>query len=294
MSERGSSKDAGALAPQAVRLVAPHSPEAPVVFDSPHSGGIYPPDFRPAIARADLRRSEDRFVDVLVADAPDHGATLICAEFARAYIDPNRRADDIDPAMIAGGWPDGADPSRQSELGVGLIFRVAGNGVPIYDRMLTAGEVHQRIARYWRPYHALLARTLDDVRSRYGAVWHVNWHSMLGKGDALSPDPGVERPDFVLGDLDGRSCAPEFTRFVAARLEAMGRSVAVNDPYRGAFIVDRHGRPQQGCHSLQIEINRDLYMSQRDLAPHEGFTRLRAELASLAAAICAFARQSAP
>jgi N-formylglutamate deformylase len=284
--EGGGSRD------DAVRRHEPRGKPAPVVFDSPHSGTIYPADFRAAVPRRLLQGAEDRFIEQLFHDAPRHGAALIAAGFARTYIDPNRDLADLDTALLDGPWPGPVAPSQHTERGVGLIFALIADGAPIYDRLLSVAEVQRRIDLYWRPYHEALQAALDGAHARDGAVWHINCHSMQSVGSDLSPDPGRVRPDFVLGDLDGRSCAAGFTGLVASLFEGMGYSVAINDPYKGAELVERHGRPGEGRHSLQIEINRRLYMNPDDLEKHEGFIGLRADLGRLAEIICDFARRS--
>lgn len=254
----------------------------PLVFDSPHSGRYYPEDFSSIISLRLLREYEDRFVDLLIEDAQSHGVTTISANFPRAYIDPNRASDDIDEEMLEAVWPDPLSPTRHSKQGTGLIFRRMHDDAHIYDRPLTVEEVQRRLDGCWRPYHAALEAAIATAQGEGGAVWHVNWHSMRPVGDAMTPDPGRERADFVLGDLQGKSCEPAFTRFVAQRLEAMGYSVAINDPYQGAYIVERHGRPRQGRHSLQIEINRGLYMDLETLEKIERFSNVQRDIGMLA------------
>jgi N-formylglutamate deformylase len=270
----------------------PQGAAVPVVLDSPHSGSVYPTDFRPAVALTLLRGGEDRFIDELFAHAPRHGATLIAARFARTYIDPNRARLDLDPDLLAEPWPEPLQPSEKSAMGVGLIFRLIGDGIPIYDRLLSVAEVRHRIDHYWRPYRDALQAALDAAHRTHGAVWHINCHSMTSVGNVLSPDPGRPRPDMVLGDLHGRSCAPEFTTFVAAVLEGLGYSVAINDPYAGAELVERHGDPAAGRHSLQIEVKRSLYMDEETLERHAGFCRLQSDLDRLTERICRMAAAS--
>lgn len=266
------------------------SDEVPVVFDSPHSGRYYPDDFRPAVPLEILREYEDRFVDRLVSKAPDHGVTLIAANFPRAYIDPNRAPDDIDAEMLEAVWPEPLAPTPHSVGGTGLVFRVMRDAAPIYDRSLAIEEVRRRLEICWHPYHAALDEALAMHRKRHGRVWHLNCHSMRPVGDPTTPDPGKRRADIVLGDLFGSSCDPAFTDLVAKSLEGFGYSVAVNSPYSGAFIVARHGRPGEGSHSLQMEINRGLYMDLETLEPTAGFEPLRNDLGRLAEAVVAFAR----
>lgn len=286
MSEAEPPADAGV---ETVAVHAPRSGAVPVVFDSPHSGSLYPEDFRAAVPLAMLQGGEDRFVDDLFADAPDRGATLVRALFPRTYVDPNRAETDIDPELLEGGWDGPVEPGGHSARGVGLVFRLIGDGMPIYGRRLAADEIRSRIERCWRPYHRRLDDTIDALHARHGAIWHVNCHSMQAVGNVLSPDPGRVRPDFVLGDLDGASCEPAFTRFVAGALADLGYSVGLNDPYRGAFIVERHGRPREGRHSIQIEINRDLYMDPDTLEKHDGFETLRVDMKRFSEKLALFA-----
>lgn len=278
------------LSDSCLRFHAPRGPAAPVVFDSPHSGTVYPEDFGTIAPLAVLRRSEDAFVDELFEAAPDHGAPLIAAQFPRIYIDPNRDLIDLDPAMLDGPWPDPLVPSRKTELGVGLIWRIMPPDTPLYDRQLGVAEVRSRIERCWKPYHRAVASTIDDVQRRFGRVWHVNCHSMPAMGNAASEDGPVPRAEFVLGDRDGTTCEPEFTAFVAGRLRDMGYDVKINEPYKGVELVRRYSDPARGRHSLQLEINRKLYMDEQRLEKTAGFAALRADLNSLIAAICAYAR----
>ncbi len=276
----------------AVRCHFPDGAPIALVLDSPHSGESYPDDFDHQPPRAVVRRAEDTHVARLWSAAPRHGATLVEALFPRAYIDPNRSLEDIDPVLLADEWPGPLAPSRKTEQGIGLVWRVSRDGQPMYARKLAAAEVHRRIERCWRPYHEALASALDARHAQFGAVWHVDCHSMPAIGDANADDPGRERADFVLGDRDGTSCEPAFTQFVASRVRELGYSVAVNDPYKGVEIVRRHGRPAERRHSLQIEIKRTLYMDEWTLEPNDGYTKLASDLGRLVAALAAYVAEA--
>ncbi len=259
----------------------------PLVIDSPHSGEHYPDDFDHVPPRAVVRLAEDTHVARLYRAATRHGATLIEATFPRAYIDANRSLADLDPAMLADAWPDPVAPSRKTEQGIGLLWRIARNGAPMYDRKLSTDEVRQRIDGCYVPYHAAIAAEIEALHRAFGAVWHINAHSMPAVGDANADDPGRERADVVLGDRDGTTCAAGFTDLVARTMRGMGYSVAVNDPYKGVELVRRHGRPAQNRHSLQIEIKRTLYMDEATLAPNAGYGRVQRDLATLVAIVAA-------
>jgi len=278
---------------QVYRRHDPTGASLPLVLDSPHSGTSYPADFDHLPPRAIVRRAEDTHVETLFGAAPDAGATLVEALFPRAYIDPNRHPSDMDPAVLEEPWPGPVAHSRKAELGIGLVWRLAQGGVPMYARPLSVADVERRIALYYEPYHAAVAAALDERHRRFGAVWHLNCHSMPAVGDVMSDDPGRERAEFVLGDRDGTTCEPEFTAFVAATLSAMGYEVAINDPYKGVELVRKHGRPAERRHSLQIEINRRLYMDEVSLARTAGFGALQADLVRLIEALADYVRARA-
>jgi N-formylglutamate deformylase len=262
----------------------------PLIYDSPHSGRAYPEDFTPVVPLDQLYGHEDRLVDDLLLDAPGLGVELIAAGFPRAYIDPNRAADDIDADVVGKGWGDPLNPTPSAARGLGLIFRVGPDGKPIYERPLDHDEVRRRIDLYWRPYHRALEARLQEARARWGTAWHIDWHSMRPVGDALSPDPGGIRPDFVVSDRDRTSAEPEFTEAVASTLRGLGFSVALNDPFKGGYIVALHGRPLERRHSVQVEINRGLYLDMETLKAGENAEALRRALADFTAKLAEWVR----
>lgn len=273
-----------------LRRVAPDRRPLPVVLDSPHSGKHYPDDHGAAVPASVMQGGEDVYVDELFGEAPRHGAVLLHALFARTYIDPNRDEADIDTSLLADEWTGPINATFKQELGKSLIWRLTANSRPIYDRKLPASEIKARIERYWRPYHDALDEALDSLHGHYGAVWHINCHSMHSIAGRNQVDYGQRRPDFTISDRLGKTCEPEFMTVVVDCLRGKGYDVRVNDPYQGAEIVRRYGRPHEARHSLQIEINRALYVVERSQRKHSGFEKLRADLGDLVAAVCDFAR----
>lgn len=261
----------------------------PLIFDSPHSGTDYPADFDHVADPLTLRHAEDTHVAELWTGAVGAGAVLLEAHFPRSYVDANRAPDDMDPDQIDGQYPGALNPSVKSRLGIGLCWtRVPPDGGPMYDRRLTVDEVAARVANYHQPYQARLRALLDDSHRRWGAVWHINCHSMQEVASAMSTqDRGTPRPDFVLGDLDGTACGPALTETVRRFLSARGYSVAINDPYKGMELIRANGAPAQGRHSLQIEVNRKLYMDESSREPNEGYGALKACFSALAAHLAA-------
>ena len=263
----------------------------PVVFDSPHSGSVYPADFRAAAALSQLRMTEDAHVHDLYRAAPLAGATLLEAQFPRCYIDPNRHPLDVDARLLAEPWPGPLQPSRKTEFGMGLVRRLVSAGVPVYDRLLSVSEVQRRLVRYYQPYHRALAGTLDRFWGLHGVVWHVNCHSMrssLGQ----NPRPPAWKPDFIVSDRHGSTAAEDFRDLLVAFLVSRRHTVLVNRPFEGGEIVRRYGDPAAGRHSVQIEVNRKLYMDETTLRRHDGFAYLQELLTGLIVLVCDYARHA--
>ena len=265
-------------------------PRIPLVLDSPHSGVEYPDDFNHAADPVALRHAEDTHVHDLWRGALGAGAVLLHAHFPRSYVDANRAPDDMDPDQIEGAYPTPLNPTVKSRLGIGLCWtRVPPEGGPLYDRRLTAAEVHGRVERYHRPYQEALRALLDAAHRDWGRVWHVNCHSMQEVASAMSTQArGTPRPDFVLGDRDGTSCDPALTRSVAEFLIGKGHSVAINDPYKGMELVRASGAPALGRHSMQIEVNRKLYMDEATREPNAGYAALQTTFTELSRHLARF------
>ena len=279
-----------------VTVIPPRGEPAPVVFDSPHSGSHYPDDFDYVVPLSMLRRGEDPCVEELFAAAPDHGAPLIAAEFSRMYIDPNRSPADIDPDMLDGDWPHPLEVSQKTKSGMGLIRSQSGRDrKPIYERKLSIDEVRNRIERYWRPYHDTLRDALDTTHANFGAVWHIDCHSMPSKwatGFEKAGEPNEN--DYVLGNRDGATAGAEFTELVRETLAGLGFHVGVNDGQKGVELVRAYSDPASERHSLQIEINRRLYWDERNMKKRDGhFDDQCRVMTKLIETVCNYARSKA-
>jgi len=255
---------------------------AALVLDSPHSGHDFPSDFGAIVSEAELRESEDCYVDELYAAARELGVPLLAAAFPRTYLDPNRNAGDVDLELIDGPWPWEYRPSGKARIGKSLIWRTLEDGRPIYARRLKPEAVRRRIERCHAPYHRSLQELLETAAKTAGRVYHINCHSMRCVAGKQSEDgPGSVRSDFVLGDRDGTTCEPRFTELVRGTLAGMGYRVTVNDPYKGVELIRAYSDPKAGRHSLQIEINKRLYMDETTLAKAPGFAQLQKNLGEL-------------
>jgi N-formylglutamate deformylase len=271
-------------------LSLPTDPAIPLVCDSPHSGVIYPRDFGACLPATILRSGEDTYVEELWRAIPAVGGCLLAANFPRTYIDPNREITDIDVNMLAEPWAGELHPTEKTRLGSGLIWRTAGHQT-IYDRKLRVAEVENRIRRFHQPYHAALSRQIEAAYEKFGRIWHLNLHSMPANSYELL-EIATDKPlaDFVLGDRDGCTCDPALVETIEAFLSGRGYKVARNDPFKGVALIARIGRPAENRHSLQIEVNRKLYMDESTYEKSQGFDALQQSLSLLAAHLAKFVR----
>jgi N-formylglutamate amidohydrolase len=294
------SSDTPGAAFAAFEHTAPVRPSS-VLLASPHSGRYYPADLT-ATARLDaiaLRRSEDAFVDQLIASGPGLGLGLFTATHARAYVDVNRDPADWDPALFHDAPYRTGKPSERVQAGLGVVPRVVGIGLDIYPRRMCFAEGAARIAQVHAPYHAGLAAVLTEMRARHGHAILLDWHSMpSGAVSALKSMRGYSRPRIVLGDCHGRACAPQVTEAVLLAFERRGYAVSVNVPYAGGYTTQQYGKPMLGVHAVQIEIDRSLYMDELRIQPHGGYAGLHqamsAVLAELAQTLPALELGNAP
>lgn len=275
--------------PFAIVRPDPDAPTTPLVFASPHSGSIYPAEMM-AASRLDgtaIRKSEDVLVDRLVETAPAHGATLIAARLARAWIDVNREPWELDPGMFEDELPDFAKGrTARVAAGLGSIAKVVSEGREIYARKLTFAEARERVDSVHRPYHDALARLLAEARAAHGLAVLIDWHSMpAAAAAAVVTTRHGKGCDIVLGDRFGAACAPVLTTLVEREFEAMGYRCARNSPYAGGYTTEHYGRPARKTHALQIEISRGLYLNEASLEPTDGLARLKADVERVTAVL---------
>lgn len=262
-----------------LELRMPDRQMQPFVFNSPHSGCDYPPDFIAAsrLSAHQLRHSEDCHVDALFSAVPALGAPLLAARFPRAWLDVNREAFELDPRMFSDALPPNANiRSPRVAGGLGAIPRIVGEGLEIYRGRIPFAEAQARLESTYKPYHETLRRLVNHTHAQFGLAVLVDCHSMPGSVRA-----GVrgERPDFIIGDRFGMAAASGLSGHAIRLLRGMGYMVSHNAPYAGGFITEHYGKPARGFHALQIEISRPLYMDERSYERHAGFDRLAADLA---------------
>ncbi len=266
-------------------LRLPSRRHSPAVFSSPHSGRFYPPGFLAAsqLDPLTLRSSEDAFVDELFAAAPSCGAPLLAARMPRAWIDLNRAADELDPALVEGVARGAHNPRIAS--GLGVIPRVVANGRAIYSGKLPMAEAEARLAFAWHPYHAALRGLVEGALAQFGEALVIDCHSMPHEAIEAHARPGQPRPEVVLGDRFGAAAGAAVMDRVEAAFAAAGLRVARNAPFAGAYIAQAYGRPARGVHVVQVEIDRALYLDEARVAKRADFPAFAAQIAGVVAEI---------
>ena len=256
---------------EAFHLSEPAQRETCVVFASPHSGRDYPPAFlaQSTLNELAIRSSEDAFVDELFDAAPLHGAPLLCASMPRAYVDLNRGEEELDPALIEGVRKSGHNPRVAS--GLGVVPRVVANGQAIYSGKMPRAEAERRIETCWRPYHDALHEELRRARAQFGRAILIDCHSMPHEAMDSVARTGARRPEVVLGDRFGAAAHEWLVDLVEDAFYKAGLVVTRNTPFAGAYITQHYGRPSSGCHAIQIEIDRSLYMDERKICRNGRF-----------------------
>ncbi|MES2510323.1 MAG: N-formylglutamate amidohydrolase [Pseudomonadota bacterium] len=259
---------------------------AALVLDSPHSGTAYPADFGHACDMAVLRRAEDTHVEKLYDFAPALGVHWVEAFFPRSYLDANRNTTEVDVTLFDEPWPGAVETDARImskvRLGKGLIWRTTDDGLPVYDRKLSVVEVQARIETCWKPYHAAVGAAIAAAHQAHGYSIHINCHSMPALASSHATDfPGEAHADFVVGDRDGTTAAPALSLQICEYLRSLGYSVAYNHPYKGVELVRRYGEPASDRHSIQLEINRRLYMNEETLDISSGAEPLKLHLRAL-------------
>jgi N-formylglutamate amidohydrolase len=272
-------------------VLEPAEWRGPVVFNSPHSGNIYPRAFLTA-SRLDvstLRRSEDSFVDELAIGVVRRGYPLMRAYFPRCYVDVNREPYELDPRMFEGRLPSFANTrSMRVAGGLGTVARVVGDAQEIYSQRIPVDDAIRRIEWLYKPYHRALRRVFTRVHRDFGAAVLIDCHSMPSTAGSKDERP---RSDVVLGDRYGTSCVAAIAEVAEATLRAQGYSVGRNKPYAGGFITEHYGNPAAGLHAIQLELNRALYMDERRFERAPAFNRLASDLETLAENLAAIPLQ---
>ena len=263
----------------------PIAQAVPLLVDVSRSGREYPKEYRSPLPFTTVHDNVSMYVEDLWAGAPQAGATLLYCTFPNTWVDVNRNELDMDPAIVDGEWPVKLEPTARTLEGLGLIKTKARYGEPFQERKLTVAEIQERLDRYYRPYHAELKRIADDLYARFGRLTQISCHCMSAVGAPTHADAGQPRADFCVSDLKGKTASKEALERVVETLKSLGYSVSVNTPYIGNELIRRIADPARGIDSIQVEINKKLFMDTKNFRATEGLTKVRADLDRLLEAL---------
>ena len=253
-----------------------HEPrgDLPVLLSVPHSGREYP-EWLLALATAgkqSLSTLEDPLVDRLIWRALQRGCGAVVARTPRAAVDCNRAEDEVDPSVV-----DGARRGRVSARargGLGIVpARTQQHGY-LWRRAITPKQLEERLSQAHRPYHEAIEAQLAALLERFGCALLLDCHSM--------PPPPAGVPPVVLGDCRGRTADAWISSEAAMIARHSGFEAALNDPFAGGHVIERHASPARGIHALQIEIDRSCYLDESLQQPGGAFDKVATFIETLA------------
>jgi len=262
----------------------------PIVVDVSRSGREYPIDMRSPVPFTAIHDNASVYVEDIWADTPQYGGTMLYALFPHMFIDANRHELDIDPELVEGPWPMPLQPTV-SKRGLGLLKSKSRYGEPVQEKKLTYAEVEDRLNRYHRPYHEELKSIIDRTKSAYGFVYHLSCHCMSAVGAPTHPDHGKERPDFCLGDMNGKTSSRDFIESIAQTIRQQGFTCTINEPYTGGELNRRYGDPDHGVESIMVEINKKRFMDVKTFRKNDGFPEIKSAANSVLWALANAARE---
>lgn len=257
------------VVPDFFTVFEPIGDEAPILVSSPHSGRYYPPKLLNdiCISPEELRFMEDLYTDELCINSTKSGATLLVANYARAYLDLNRPLHSLDLKLI-----DGIKTSTYcpySRAGIGLVARLVNKYNNIYRQKIPFSEVEERINNIHKPYHSFIDEKLSDLKQKFGKAFLIDMHSM--PKDAL----GTNQCDIIVGNNYSRSANLNMTNVIIDFFKNNGFKTRLNQPYAGGFITQNHAKTSDNINAIQIEINRALYIDQDSFEKTQNFENLQ-------------------
>ncbi|EUK18674.1 N-formylglutamate amidohydrolase [Commensalibacter papalotli (ex Servin-Garciduenas et al. 2014)] len=256
----------------------------PILVSSPHSGMQYDTQLLSLsrLSIEELRKSEDSYVHLLCDQFPQLGVTLLQATLPRIFCDLNREAWELDPDMFKDRLPDWCNQnSYQVKRGFGTVHKISALGRPIYKYYLSFPKIYQRIETYWFSYHQQIQQFIQTSCDHYGGCILLDVHSMPSM-----PKRSPYYTDIVLGDGFAQTCSSTLINNSQKFFTQHGLKVSKNTPYAGGYITRHYGNPKQNIHTMQIEINKSLYMKEDDFEMHGGFTVLQSILIEYIKWIC--------
>lgn len=254
------------------------NPKFPIVLSSPHSGTLFPNEFldNVTLSKEELRSSEDSFVSEIVINASNAGIPLISMNIPRTFIDVNRDKIELDESMFFDAPSNNSSCCRRCRVGLGIIHRVVYPNKNIYDGLLSYNEGMDRIKYVYEAYHKRLKQLVDKCVKKFGFCLLIDCHSMPSMICNIMDDE--KTLDFCLCTLFDESCPTQMSEFLSRALEKNNYRVEFNRPYAGAYITFNYCQPRKNIYTLQLEINRGLYMDEKKYIKNTVFQKVSSDI----------------
>lgn len=244
----------------------------PIILSSPHSGNLFPEEFlaNSCLTKDELRSSEDCFVDEIIRGASDAGIPMIAMNIPRTFVDVNRDKIEIDETMYFDSKKTSdLIGSRRCRVGLGVIHRIVFPNKPIYDGLISYKEAMERIKYVYDPYHKRLKQLVDKCHKKFGFCLLVDCHSMPSMiCNIMNEEKTVE---FCVCTLFDESCPTLMSEYLKNQIAEKNYRVEFNRPYAGAFITFNYCQPRKNLFTLQLEINRSIYMHEDVYKKNDNF-----------------------
>jgi N-formylglutamate deformylase len=259
--------------------------EVPLLLTIPHSGEQVPAEapWLHDLPKETFLRDIDRFVDELYLPAiRELKVPTILTRVHRYAADLNRYPNDIDSDSVIGA------PNPSGTFTHGFHWVKSTQSEPVMKKPIDPSTHDSIVREHHDRFHSLIATTIQGIRRNFGnsqPIFHFDLHSMPSRGTGAHADQGRTRAEVVLSDFEGKSCSPLFLKWTLAAFKKEDFEVAVNWPYKGGRITQRYGKPDQGHHTLQIELNRSLYLDEQTREKLGSFEFLQVRLGRVLARI---------
>ena len=211
----------------------------------PHAGQIIPKEFFSWLTEDKRSRDQDIDFEVHKLIHPkrllERGIFILKSSIHRVACDLNRSAEQ---AIL--NW-------HQNSMGVSLV-----------KEFPSEKQLSSLVATYYKPYFKTIKETLQN-HGQKKTFSMIDLHSMPSKPTAYhlekNPSQGLDRPDFCLSDLSGRSCSKSYMEKAQKNFQSPGILVMVNQPYTGGYLTQFANSLVSD--NIQVEIKRGLYMDEQ-------------------------------
>lgn len=238
---------------QIYSIIKPKVKAIPFVLSIPHSGVNFPRDIKESYNSKQLSTLDDTdwYLDQLYDFAPSLGITTIISTYSRWVIDLNRS-------------PENKSLYNDGRIITDLCPKTNFLGEDLYKNksLLNSNELQRRIDNYYWPYHNKIHELIDSFKNQFNEVLFWDAHSIRRKVSTIRKEPF---PDFIIGDNNEKTADKRFIDTAINQLNDSTYEVKHNHPFKGGYLTRSIGNPSENIHALQLEMSKDLYMSNNEM-----------------------------